>query len=194
MIPHDVLAQLETLPWSDDGEPVDTALVHKTGADNVLVARMMRRDGHPHDFLAEMRVPRQHPFFFEHAVDHVPGLLLIEAGRQLAIALAHRFYEVPSDAVFVLDGLQLEFQGFAELGVPLYGWGTVREPILRKGVLTRMKFGGLFIQDGRCVTSMHGGWTMLPKPLYERMRRSGGPAAEGPATGAAATPRAPVLG
>ncbi|WP_269584449.1 AfsA-related hotdog domain-containing protein [Roseibium sp. Sym1] len=39
---------------------------------------------------AELVVDRQHPFFFDHPLDHVPGLLLLEGATQLAQSDARR--------------------------------------------------------------------------------------------------------
>lgn len=36
---------------------------------------------------AQLTVDRQHPFFFDHPHDHIPGLLLLEGGHQLALEM-----------------------------------------------------------------------------------------------------------
>ncbi|MCP3962202.1 MAG: hypothetical protein GY719_30535, partial [bacterium] len=62
---------------------------------------------------------RGHPFFFEHPLDHYPGLMLIEAGRQFGTTVAHLLYGVPFDTAFILNGLRVDFTSFAELGKPV---------------------------------------------------------------------------
>jgi hypothetical protein len=57
---------------------------------------------------AQLRVDLTHPVFFDHPVDHVPGLLLLEAARQAAYAHAR-----PRRAV--LAGMDCVFVRFAEL-------------------------------------------------------------------------------
>jgi hypothetical protein len=57
---------------------------------------------------ALLRVDLTHPVFFDHPVDHVPGLLLLEAARQAAHANAH-----PRRTV--LAGMDCVFVRFAEL-------------------------------------------------------------------------------
>lgn len=36
---------------------------------------------------AQLTLDRQHPFFFDHPHDHIPGLLLLEGGHQLALEM-----------------------------------------------------------------------------------------------------------
>ncbi|GAA1480514.1 hypothetical protein GCM10009624_09540 [Gordonia sinesedis] len=64
----------------------DAASVGRTNPRNVVVGPLRRdADGTLH---AELVVDVAHPFLFDHALDHVPGSLLLEAFRQCAIALA----------------------------------------------------------------------------------------------------------
>lgn len=60
-----------------------------------------------------LRVDTTHPFFFDHAVDHVPGMLLVEAARQAAQALLGPRPVQPI-------GIETTFERFAELTVPVW--------------------------------------------------------------------------
>ncbi|WP_323073340.1 AfsA-related hotdog domain-containing protein [Mycetohabitans endofungorum] len=42
-------------------------------------------------FVAPLIIEPDHPFFFEHEIDHVPGLMLVEATRQACTAVSHMF-------------------------------------------------------------------------------------------------------
>ncbi|WP_369196628.1 ScbA/BarX family gamma-butyrolactone biosynthesis protein [Streptomyces djakartensis] len=59
----------------------------------------------------QLRVDTTHPFFFDHVVDHAPGMLLLEAARQAALATAH-----PRSAV--VTGMDSEFVKYAEMDAP----------------------------------------------------------------------------
>src|ERR1700681_84866 len=93
---------------------LDRILVHKHEEENVFVSRLERIAGEDDSFLAQLALSADHGFFFEHPLDHYPGLMLVEAGRQAATALTHLFYGVPLDAVFILRGLTIDFDSFAE--------------------------------------------------------------------------------
>jgi hypothetical protein len=116
-----------------------TRLVHKAFEENVLlshideVARGQREvdnEGRPirkDHFRGTQYIQRNHTFFFEHHRDHVPGLYLIEAGRQMSVAVAHRFYDVPCGVEFVMTDLHVWFRNMANIHDPLI------QHIYRKG-------------------------------------------------------------
>ncbi|WP_280409454.1 AfsA-related hotdog domain-containing protein [Nocardia brasiliensis] len=54
-----------------------------------------------------------HPFFFDHPMDHVPGMLLLEAARQAALAtLAEHRGVLPQRCLLV--GCEVDFGNFCE--------------------------------------------------------------------------------
>lgn len=61
----------------------------------------------------QLRVDTTHPILFDHVVDHAPGMLLLEAARQAALAAAHprRTAVTGMDSVFVK---------YAELDAPCW--------------------------------------------------------------------------
>lgn len=156
--------------WAADPRgPVDRALVHKHHDMNVALSRVETLPGGR--FLGQVHVVADHPFFFDHPVDHVPGLLLVEAARQFGIAVAHRHYDVPMDTVFSLSGLEVDFQRMAELDAPTGIVGAVLDPVYRGGQLRRMRFSGGFVQGDRELGQMTGTWRMASPELWARMRR-----------------------
>ena len=67
-------------------------------------------------YSARLQVDLEHPFFFDHPLDHVPGLLVFEGCSQLAmisIALATR----SRVRDLVLDGCEIRFDRFVELSL-----------------------------------------------------------------------------
>lgn len=59
----------------------------------------------------QLRVDTRHPVLFDHQVDHVPGMVLLEAARQAATAVLRRPSILPL-------GLTCEFKKYAELDMP----------------------------------------------------------------------------
>lgn len=152
---------------------VERKWVHKHQEDNVFVSRFEAiDDDHPDDFIAELYIDKSHPFFFEHPLDHVPGLMLIEAGRQLGTTVAHVAYDVPlDDSVFILNGMQVDFSTFAELDVPVFVNSSVSEKQFKRGALTEMYYYGNFVQNGQAIGYMAGRWHIYSKKVMARMRR-----------------------
>lgn len=58
-----------------------------------------------------LRVDTAHPLFFDHPLDHAPGLLLLEAARQAALML-------PADHPQSVTGMETSFTRYVELDAP----------------------------------------------------------------------------
>ncbi len=161
--------------WEAEGEPpvVDKKIVHKHQQSNVFVSRAERIGEDPDEIIGQLALPADHPFFFEHPLDHFPGLMLIEAGRQFGTTVAHQIYGVPFETAFILNGLRIDFTSFAELGKPVFVNSTVSEKEFKRGMLTSMLYAGNFVQNGEAIGYMAGRWHIYPKKVMARMRRSG---------------------
>jgi 3-hydroxymyristoyl/3-hydroxydecanoyl-(acyl carrier protein) dehydratase len=80
-------------------------------------------------YLANMIIDTDHPFFFEHPNEHVPGIMVLEACRQMIIACGHQYGNVPiRDQHMILDVLEARFSGFLELYAPI----VLRAELTRK--------------------------------------------------------------
>ncbi len=147
---------------------IDRTLVHKTLAANVLVARTERIGGDV--FAAEITQDRHHAYHYEHAQDHVPGLYLIEAARQGAIAIAHQHYQVPFGAKFIMNDLASRFVGFAELDAPLFMAVEFAEKAIGAGVLERAVVRTSFVQHGREIGQMESQAVVFAPAAYDSLR------------------------
>ncbi len=162
--------------WSKDFDrnaplKIDKKLVHKSSAENVCVSRIEQISSEKEQYITQVAVDLNHPFFFYHAYDHVPGMLFIEVGRQAGTAVSHLFYEVPYEVVFILKDIKFSFTSYAELDAPLFISSAISDKEYRSGQLSSMQHNGIFIQNGKEVASMGGVWKIYDKKLIERMRK-----------------------
>lgn len=109
------IAQAAHRPGRQDGAPLDARLVGRTSPRNVVLSPTSPPAGG--ELAWELVVDQSHPVFFDHPQDHVPGLLLVEAIRQAAVAAVGR----PAE----LDSIELSFDRFVELGVTAEARATV---------------------------------------------------------------------
>lgn len=152
---------------------LDKKYVHKDKDENNFISRIEHIEkGEADCFLSQVVLDNTHPFFFEHNYDHVPGLLMVEAGRQIGTAIAHMFYDVEFDVVFILNEMTIRFFLYTELSKPLFVKSMVRNKLIRKGKLIQMEHDGYFMQDGNEVAYMGGTWQMYDKRVIERFRKS----------------------
>ena len=98
-------------PGTRHGSPLDGRLVGRSDRRNVVLsAAPDRRDGW---YRGHLVVDQEHPVFFDHPLDHVPGTLLIEAHRQIASAA---LVDRAGWALPLLSRVDVSFDAFCELG------------------------------------------------------------------------------
>jgi hypothetical protein len=79
-------------------------------------------------YFANMVVNTGHAFFFEHPNEHVPGIMILEASRQMIIACSHAFGNITLEgSIMILDLLEARFSGFLELYSPIVLRGEVTQ-------------------------------------------------------------------
>jgi len=157
----------------DNQDTIDKKYVHKTSNTNNFISRIEPLESEDEDcFISQIRVNNKHPYFFEHDYDHIPGLMMIEAGRQVGTATAHLFYNVSLDTVFILNEMNIRFFKYVEVNKPLFIKSTVRNKLMKRGKLIQMEHDGQFIQGGHEVGYMSGTWQMYNKKIIDRFRKS----------------------
>ncbi len=161
--------------WATQTQPpLSRDLVHKSRDENVLVSRVEPLNDTPddHRYAVRLHFDPDHAFFFEHPVDHVPGLALIEAGRQVGLAVAHLFFDVPTVGVsFFLNALEVDFTSFAAIDRPVFGLAEMRNVTYRRDRIHTMDFTGHMLQQGRLVSTLRGTWTLVPTAVMHRVRQ-----------------------
>jgi hypothetical protein len=153
-------------------QTIDGRWVHKVRRENVLLASVQRADSRADRFIARMYVDRAHPFFFEHGLDHVPSMMLIEGGRQLGIAVSQMFLGVPYETAFAPTDITARFSAYGELDHPIDIDCEAHDKVYRHEQLVRVRLDGRFIQGGRSFGEMSGVWIMMPPDIYRRLRNA----------------------
>ncbi|MEU9592938.1 ScbA/BarX family gamma-butyrolactone biosynthesis protein [Streptomyces sp. NPDC048193] len=152
-----------------DGVPAPPAEVARAAEDNVLLLDVRRED----DALrARMRVAGGHPSLFDHAQDHVPGMVLMEAGRQAALAALAGWGGRPA-ADWRTSALRAGFSAYAELDAPLTV--TAHRPEPADGTDGALGVRVTFTQSGRSPAEAY--FAAVPGPASPLPRTGGDTAA-----------------
>jgi len=107
-------AKYAALPPAPDHTPAPASVVGRQRARNVVITPPVL-DGAGRAS-AELVVDPNHPCMFGQ-LDHIPGNIQMEGGRQLAVAEVARRLGLPADQLAVV-GAVAEFVDYAELGLP----------------------------------------------------------------------------
>lgn len=112
------------------------------------------------------------PVCFDHPLDHYPLMMIFEIYRQMAIATAHKIYNVPLKGyINIVDSLSFEFSYFAELDIPFIVMCVDVDVEMKEGILYKrlMQFFG--VQGGIVCSYGTGSMKVLKKELYLKLRR-----------------------
>jgi hypothetical protein len=165
---------------------LDKELVHKAYDQNVLVSHIEAvpapaeqgqiadgRSGRTDHFHGVVRVHQGHKFFFEHDRSHISGLYLIEASRQMSIAVAHLFYQVSLDVEFVMTECSAQFSNVANLEDPLLAKQMMSGHVYRKGRLSSMHSEIVIRQRNVQVARLAGTMILLSKVQLQYLEQRG---------------------
>ncbi len=152
---------------------IDEKYVHKAERENVVISDIRRVDDSGNNVF-ECRLVFDHnlPFFFEHYIDHVPGLLLIEAARQMKTAVSHIYYGIGFDHSFILCSNGAVFKDFVELDSPV----TLRLVMDESGISMDGRGRKIFyckvfaIQDNVIKAELESRWRCVHKRIMNKMR------------------------
>ena len=100
-----------TCPGGPGGIPAQPGTVARRDPRNVVVTDPVPVDG---VVVADLVVPATHPSMFDHPQDHLPGMVLVEAARQLSLAAVTDRHGYAPDRVQPV-AITSEYLKFAEL-------------------------------------------------------------------------------
>jgi hypothetical protein len=173
-------------PIASGRRTLDKVLVHKSYDENVLVSRIevvpspihseqdAGSSGRTDHFRGILCIHQEHKFFFEHDGGHVSGLYLIEAARQMSVAIAHLFYNVPLDIEFVMTECSAQFRNIANRADPLLAEHRMSGHAYRKGRLSGMYSEIVIRQRGVEIARLSGTMILLNKHQLQYLEQRGG--------------------
>jgi 2-oxo-3-(phosphooxy)propyl 3-oxoalkanoate synthase len=102
---------------SDPAPPkIDPEKVRKHQVENCLLSEPFQQDYH---VLYFNLFTTTNEIVLDHQSDHLVGLMIMEAVRQIGMACSHVWGEIPGDTRMSLQEFSMFFYNYIELGVPL---------------------------------------------------------------------------
>jgi hypothetical protein len=98
------------------GAPVAPHLVGRRDPGNVVLMDARTAGG---ELTARIRPAVDNPSLFDHAQDHLPGMVMVEAARQAGLLALNDLHGL-SPYRWVLTGMRAEFSSYAELDAPAF--------------------------------------------------------------------------
>jgi len=113
--------------------------------------------------------PKELPFFFDHEIDHLPGMLETNALRQATLAMAHLLYDVPLNFVARMEWLNIRIINYGELNSLTIGKSRLLEFSRSRHKIT-LTIDGLMMQ-GKCPIMRATGKLIMLSPALARKTR-----------------------
>lgn len=151
------------------GTRIDQKLVHKKIEGNVLISQPLALDQNRGLYRAKLIADLAHPFFFDHPLGHLPGILLLEAVRQFGTALSHLFYNAPFDSQFILHEISARFIAEVPSDRPTVIDGVVTDAVMKKGILRKMTGTAYVCQNDRALGVVTSAWSIVPAKVMDRL-------------------------
>lgn len=144
---------------------IDRSIVHKKYDKNVFIGDVAQLK---HDlYQCQMVIDKCHDFFFEHYIDHVPGLLMLESARQMGTAICHLYYNIDSNYHFVIDHLNISFKNFNELNKDIFIRTLIAADTKNA---TRQVFKGksYIVQNKNIIAEVESTWRCLHRKISNK--------------------------
>jgi len=142
--------------------------VHQHNNGNILLARQELVSSRT--VVGEANQDLAHPFFYDHVQDHVPGMYVIEAVRQLITASGHAYFGVEMTRKFVLNELNSQFDRFIEPEDPFFMVLDHTASHIGDGVMTDVDCVAHIVQHGGVVAQVRGRGRAMESNEYSRIR------------------------
>lgn len=152
-----------------DAQKIDRVLVHKQLLQNVLISQPEPINSELDIYRCKVLIPYDNSFFFDHEYTHVPGMLAIEAIRQMGTAVSHLFYGISFDMNFLLHDAHINFINYISLQKDIYIDLPVKVLKFKKDKARKFEATGYIHQEGEILCSMNSSWTVLPKKVLLRV-------------------------
>ncbi|OIJ88646.1 hypothetical protein BIV25_36380 [Streptomyces sp. MUSC 14] len=133
-----------TYPVSTPGTPVAPHLVGRANPENVVLVDAAVTDNTAQ---ALLRIPARHASLFDHPQDHLPGMVIAEGARQLALLAA---FDVEGLSTFktIVTEMHVRFTRFGELEDDTVLTAWVDHPRETAGAVTLYTLGGTLPPQG----------------------------------------------
>lgn len=171
---HANLTEEEALRLFQLLDPQDIHIPESQAVDLSRIFEKVTELPKTHRFLAGMVIEPSHDYFFEHPNEHVPGMMILEAARQMTVACCHSFGNLPLKGFqFILGELQAQFHDYVDLHYPV----SV-EALLEKVEMTASKrwtyadFSIRILQNRGVCGQLRMGGRIIETKLFHRIRKS----------------------
>lgn len=151
---------------------IDKKYVHKKLDKNVAITRPSSVSKVEKLFRSQIIVAHQNDFFFDHDLRHLPGMLMIEASRQLGVAVTHIFYEIPLKDRFILNKISSRFFRLSNKVAPVYIDMLIKKELIKEKIIQFMKCECFIHQNKHLIGTVSGNWSTVTASVFAKLEEN----------------------
>lgn len=149
-------------------------MAHKTNKENVFIDNLIEEsgalnNGFQYQYKSNFKACLNHSFFFEHERNHIPGLMLIEAGRQNSLIISHKFLKVPIHTSFIMNNISFDFFKVAHLYKSIKVYTSVEVIKNSKNRIIEYIHEAYMIQNENEIAKAKGSFMVLPNTVLKKL-------------------------
>lgn len=142
---------------------IEKKFVHKHRSNNIVISKPCVLSKENLIFRSLLITPFDNLFFFDHEYDHIPGMLALEAIRQLGTAISHLYLDVPFETNFILHNFITNFYSYINIDIKAYV-DLIIVILKEKRDFPRKLIGtGYIHQNDKILCDMTSEWSILKK-------------------------------
>ena len=163
------LAAYGTGDYNIEAIPVKKQYVHKKLEKNVVITMPVPLSQGKKKYRSRIIVANDNDFFFDHDLRHIPGMLMVEAVRQMALAITHAHYSISLQERFIINGLETRFLRLANKQDPVFVDGLIHKAMIREDIVHYME-GEWYIHQNTRLNAVIGGiWSTATRDVFKNL-------------------------
>lgn len=150
----------------------DPKFAHKTNEKNVLIKDLFCKDEKKDLYQSSLIIDTSHTFFYDYPfeIDHVPGIVIIEATKQMACVVAHEYWKIPLEYAFAPIKANSKFIRFVELNMETILLSKLTYKKLFKGIFLAKMSSEIF-QDNNKLGLLNSDFVFIIPDMYKKIRK-----------------------
>lgn len=148
---------------------VTPAHCHKVLPQNAFITHARKLEENLFSLIAEIDHQKEN-FFFDHDIEHVPGMLTSCIIRQAALVISHFFLGIEMDQKFILNNFNTHFFNFCELVTPIEVQCSLQDTTYKNGVFSSTRLKAQLKQGEILVATGEMNFMVVNAQTYARFR------------------------
>lgn len=141
---------------------------HKVLEKNKFITAASQIDQYQFELIGDVD-HRNEDFFFDHEIDHIPGMALACMIRQSVLVITHNFLDIPYEYKFIMDDIAVRYFDRAHLDISMRVKCSFENVKSKGDKISRAEMKASVYQDGRLICQGSINFRVMTGQVYNRL-------------------------